>query len=171
MPKTKIGDVQPLTVEQIRERVQAAKDRRSEKQRQIADEIGALPSSRIAVAYARGQVDRDSAELMSWKCAYRHEYTDYDEVIRATKDKSTARGEATDAPIPDDWSTYLDHYDFAGPEAEALAKTLQDPSQCHPIWFREAMIAVRRSRLPLDELTYESVCTAITRWREEREVE
>lgn len=39
----------------------------------------------------------------------------------------------------------------------------------HPVWFKEAEIALRRYKLPLDELTYEKVRQAIDLWRLDQE--
>jgi hypothetical protein len=71
-------------------------------------------------------------------------------------------------PIPATWPQYLKKYMFKSPVATALAATLADPKRCHPTWFKEAEIAVRRKNLPLDDLTYEAIREAIEDWRDER---
>lgn len=136
---------------------------------QACDRIGAIYGSRTAHALVQGQIDADLAELIAFRASYRHEFTNYDELIRESKDRDFAREEmAPTRPIPDSWSVYLARYGFRGEVAEALAKTLQDPACCHPVWFTEAQIAVRRTGLDLDDLTYEDIREAISQWRDER---
>lgn len=136
------------------------------------DLIGAVHGSRTAHALVRGQIDADLAELRAYKAEYRHEHTDYDDLIRESGDRDDAR-EAMQptSPIPDAWPDWLDRYGFTGDVVEALAQTLKDPRHCHPVWFKEAEIAVRRAGVGLDELTYEKIRAAIAYWREQRTYE
>jgi hypothetical protein len=133
----------------------------------------------------QGEIDDDLAELIGWKVAHRHEYTDYDQRFsdeefyelrsigyspaEAREEmQGLARTLQQEEPIPATWPDYLAMYGFASHIATALAGVLKDPSRCHPVWFKEAEIAVRRGDLPLDGLTYEGIQQAIDQWRCER---
>src|ERR1043165_9216206 len=146
--------------------------------RERCDNIGIDPDGQTAKWLAQGEIDADLAELIGWKAAYRHEYTDYDERLNSkefynlrscgfspqeARDelRETARNLATEKPIPATWPEYLETYGFDSPIAKALASIFKEPERCHPIWFKEAQIAVRRLSLPLDGLTYEIVTEAI----------
>jgi len=42
---------------------------------------------------------------------------------------------------------------------------LKDPTESHPVWFKEAEITVQRAGLDLTNLTYEKIVDAIAYWR------
>ncbi len=168
-----------------------AKQRRAARQAEArrrfeeeCDQLGVDPSSRTAEWLRSGQISEDEAELIAFKTAYRHEYTDYDDQFdwldfhELRKEfgheeavqmmRQTARDLREEGPIPATWPEYLAFYRFESPIAQALARTLKDPRQCHPTWFKEAEIAVRRAGLPLDSLSYEIIRGAIADLRFER---
>jgi len=139
----------------------------------------------LARAIRAGRVDSDLGELIAFKARYRHCFTDYDsqydgydwdelkidygydgarEFLR-----EQAHDNKVEEPIPATWQEYLSKYRFAGPIAEALSKTLSNPVDCHPTWFKEAEIAIRRQPINLDQLTYFAIRDAIQQWREDRE--
>lgn len=135
-------------------------------------ELGIDPTSRTAKWLNRGHIDEDQARLIAFKTEFRHEYTNYDDLLDDGLERDLAREFAEPKPIPSDWNTYLATYSFPHPEvAEALAKVLKCPLQSHPIWFCEAVIAARRYELDLSSLTYEDVRYAIDTWRDERRME
>lgn len=82
--------------------------------------------------------------------------------------REEARSIMNERPIPGTWSKYLDYYGFSSHIAQAMAGILKDPHRCHPRWFKEAEIAVRRVKLPLDKLTYKAIARAISDWRDQR---
>lgn len=155
----------PISEEQARakrERMgEAAKAAYNNRMEIAADAIGALPDSWAARAYSRGELDFDEAELISFKTYYRHEHTNYDELIRETRDREWSRSEAREEPIPDTWQEYLEKYGFYSIEALFLSRTLRSAREAHPIWFKKAEIAVRKSELKLADLTYEGVADAV----------
>lgn len=168
-------DITPISEDEARENrnkmsatAKVTYSRRLEKARK---RIGAITGSRTARDLAFGNIDVDFAELISFRAKYRHEHTNYNVLIRKTKDKDFARQTMSGDSIPEDWRTYLERYGFHGEVAEALVRTLDDPCCCHPVWFKEAEIAVRREALDLGELTYESIQSAIFDWRDERHEE
>lgn len=55
-----------------------------------------------------------------------------------------------------------------GSSYHRLARTLKSPAACHPVWFKEAEIAVRHVGLGLGELDLEAIRAAILSWRAER---
>jgi hypothetical protein len=74
--------------------------------------------------------------------------------------------------IPGNWTEYLAKYSFPYPEiAERISQILQSPGRAHPVWFCEAILAVKRAQRPLDPLTYEVIRDAITEWRESRSLQ
>jgi hypothetical protein len=132
-----------------------------------------------------GDIDSDLAELIGFKARYRHEFTDYDQrfsnedfagLREAGYSPSEAREEMraearnflTQHAVPGTWPEYLDRYGFRSAVAQALVRVLAEPTRCHPVWFKEAEIAVRRQGLALDSLAYEAVKRAIDDWRRER---
>ncbi len=148
-------------------REQIAKDNLEHDQR--CDTVGIASGSRTASWLKLGYVDDDEAELIGFKTAYRHEYTDYDDLLERGYDGQMARDcKEEREPIPSTWQEYLDHYGFKSPEAQALASTLKDPLKCHAIWFKEAELAIKRGKLPLEGLTYAAIANAIADWRSER---
>lgn len=147
------------------------KSRKQLREERLA-ELGIDPSSRTAKWLTRGAIDEDQARLIAFKVEFRHERTNYDDLLDDGLERELAREFAEPKPIPSDWNTYLATYSFPHPEvAEALAKVLQCPTHSHPVWFCEAVIAIRRYELDLSSLTYESVRDAIHEWRDERQTE
>jgi hypothetical protein len=166
------------------EKAEAARRRRVRKRQSQADDLAEMgiydPSSRTARWYKKGEIDSYEAQLISFKTMYRHEHTDYETIIeqlhaeaRAARGmflnnlQHDAREIATEYPIPDSWESYLDTYDFPHPEiAFRLSQVLKSPQKSHPVWFCEAILAVKRTGL--ENLTYETVRQAVAKWREER---
>jgi hypothetical protein len=151
-------------------KLQLARERRVD---EVASRIGALPGSRIATAVMRGDVDAELGELIAFRASFRHEHTDYDELIRQSGDRDDARSSMVPTDAPQTWDEYLRVYEFGSAEAKALAATLRDPGEAHPCWFKEAeiavRIAVRTGRLALENLSYQAVAGAIRNWRSDRE--
>jgi hypothetical protein len=135
---------------------------------EAADEIGALPGSRTARDFCGGHLDEHEARLRAFIAEYRHEHTDYDALLRGGCDKESARALKRAGRRPTTWEDYLEAYGFCGPVAEALARALKDPRKAHPVWFCEAMLAVERAGLGLDNLSYDAVRRAVDAWRGER---
>jgi hypothetical protein len=165
--------VTPLTQEEAeasREKMsRAAKASYRDRYDRACERIGAIPGSRTAHALVQGRIDPDLAELIAFRAEYRHEHTDYDDLIRETGDRGLARDAMVPtSSIPDNWGAYLAYYGYDGEAAEALARTLKDPRRCHPVWFKEAEVAVRRAGLDLGGLTYDTIREAIDDWRGER---
>jgi hypothetical protein len=146
--------------------------------------LGLPPGSRTARLLDEGVVDEGLAELMGFKARYRHEFTNYDEYFddesfyelrslgyspqeAGEEMRSTARAQKQEDPLPATWPEYLEKYGFDSPVAKALAGVLQSTTNCHPTWFKEAEIAVRRAGLPLAGLTYETIKRVVARWRSE----
>jgi hypothetical protein len=156
-----------------RDEVEAASAERSEKAAEtrrineikVANEIGALPGSRTARAYSAGHLDKDTAEYLAFRASYRHNHTNYDKQYRFGLDRDEARFWMVDDPIPDTWDEYLATYGFASETAMKLSQVLQEPKKCHPVWFKEAEIAVRNL---VGELTYERIKSAIEAFRSRR---
>lgn len=156
----------------------AARRRRFENRCRRLNEAGISdPSSHTARWFLRNEIDAEEAQLIQFKAYYRHEHSDYDTLLTELRDSSEfgsvaseARDLATEQPIPHCWKEYLDKYDFPHPEVAAkLAAVLKDPRQAHPIWFCEAILAVKRSNADFTTLDYESIRYAIEQWRGERE--
>jgi hypothetical protein len=167
----------PLSPAQVGEKTairstaaRTAYDRRLEA---VAERIGAEPTGKLARNLASGRTDLDEnqAELIAFKARYRHEHTNYDELLRFGHDRDDAREWREEDERPGTWDEYLTNYGFDSVEAKAMAAVLKDPKQCHPTWFKEAEIALRRNGLDLGELTYERIRTAVMRWRDSREVD
>ncbi len=131
-------------------------------------EIGLGVRSRLAYQALYGDENPDDVELSAFKIAWRHEHTDYDQLLRSGVERDIARDIMQDSFSSDDWQKYLDHYGFASKVAEALANVLKSPRACHPTWLKEAEIAVRRAGLDLGSLTYEGISAAISNWRSQR---
>jgi hypothetical protein len=148
--------------------------------------IGIDPDGQTAEWLFSGQIDDDLAELIGWKARYRHHHTDYDQQFvdedfedllsyglspqeASDEIRSEARQFMRADPIPVTWPEYLEKYDFDSPVARALANVLSEPQRCHPNWFKEAEIVVRRCGLPLDALNFEVVRDAIDCWRRQRQ--
>jgi hypothetical protein len=156
---------------------EAARRRREQQQQAFRTRCCRLgiydPEGRTATALRRGYIDEDFAHLMAFKASYRHEHTDYDYCLQMYRDDADCRDAARDMarpePIPPTWPEYLDRYGFGGAVADALAGVLADPKKCHPVWFCEAMIAVRRAELDPTKLTYQAIREAIADWRFDRE--
>jgi hypothetical protein len=147
--------------------------------------LGVRLDGKLAEALRRGEVEEDLAELLAFKAKYRHGFTDYDKCFTddesdellyvgcspreiAEERRALARMTCQGEPIPATWPEFLEKYGFGSPVAKALAAILQDPHRCHPPWFKEAEIAVRRAGLHLDGLTYEKIRDAIDVWRRHR---
>jgi len=169
-----------------KEKARQAKIEKEKARRERCDNLGINPDGRTAKWLGRGDIDDDLAELIGFKTAYRHEYTDYDERFSGEEFyslrscgyspteareelRSTARNLKQEEPIPATWPEYLEMYEFNSPIAQALASVLKEPHRSHPIWFKEAEIAVHRLGLPLDNLSYDLIKQAIEQWRRERE--
>jgi hypothetical protein len=135
----------------------------------VADRIGAEPDGRLVRAVAAGRVDPDFAELIAFKAMYRHQHTDYDQLLNFGHERDDARSWLEEDAVPTTWENYLQEYGFNSKEAEAMASVLQDPQKCHPCWFKEAEIAIRG--LDLSALTYERIQSAVMHWRYSREVD
>lgn len=131
---------------------------------------GIDPDGRTARWLDEGDVDDDLAELIGFKTAYRHEHTDYDKRFddeeyhesrslgyspqEAREEmRATSRMTKQEDPIPATWPKYLEKYGFDSPAATTLVGVLKSTRDCHPIWFKEAEIAVRRTGLPLEGLS------------------
>lgn len=136
---------------------------------EAAEKIGALPGSRTARAVARGHIDEHVGRLRAFIAEFRHEHTDYDALLRGGHDKESARAHQRAERRPTTWADYLETYGFRGPAAEALARALRDPRKADPVWFREALIAVERAGLELDNLNYDAVRRALEAWRADRD--
>ena len=135
---------------------------------EAAAKIGALPSSRTARAFRCGRLDQFEAKLIAFMTRFRHEFTDYDALLRRC-DSDGARDFKQEHSRPEDWETYLDTYNFPEPElAEALSKVLKEPHRAHPVWFCGAILAIKRVGVSLDSLTYETIVEQIRRWQAER---
>jgi len=165
---------------------------RCEKEQHEIAKLGIDPFGMVAKWYREGEVDQFTAQLISFKTAYRHEFTDYDIRIeklmrqaRAEVEKSHLRGEdrrfeyemarddarlsAVEEPIPDNWNDYLRTYPFPNASAaKRLAEVLQEPTQAHPVWFCKACIAVTWAKLDLSCITYEEIVQAIADWRDDQ---
>lgn len=155
-------------------RVDADAQRRQRAASEFAERCNRLridPNGKTARWLRSGQIDEDEAALISSKIVYRHEDTDYDNLLRAGFDRGLARSMSSEvSPLPETWDEYLDRYGWTHNQiAQALAKVLKSPGQAHPIWFAEAVVAVKRAGLPLESLTYEAIRDAIDCWRIERE--
>ena len=137
--------------------------------REVSDRIGALATSRTTRAVAFGHIDEDLAELIAFKTRYRHEETTYDQLLHGGHEKESARILAEESDIPAGWEEYLDHYGFTSPQSIAMARVLKDPRSAHPVWFKEAEIALRRYEKSLDNLSYEVIRQAIDAWRSQSE--
>ena len=165
----------------------AAKRRRKDLRRQQLADVGIFdPNSRTARWYERGEIDEYEARLIQFKAEYRHGYTDYDERISAMRSEAMgldsqnkkgsleylredARAGTTEQPIPETWDEYLDTYEFPYPEiANRISQVLASSRKAHPVWFCEAILAVKRAECPLDALTCEVVRDAIADWRAKR---
>ncbi len=150
------------------------------------ERLGINPDSHFAELLDRGAIDEDLAELLDFMARYRHEHTDYEgqfdkedfqrlreydyspEEARAAMREDARMAMQEVGELPETWQEYVKKYRFRSAEARALARVLRSPQECHPRWFKEAEIAVRRARLPLDGLTYRSIVQAIEQWRRER---
>jgi hypothetical protein len=161
---------------------------RKEQQRiDRCEKLGIHPGGRTAELLQDGDIDDGLAELIGFKCKYRHEHSDYDQHFdesefhdlrsiglspqEAKKEmRATARMSKEEDPIPETWPEYLEKYGFDSPVATALPSVLKSARECYPIWFKEAEIAVRRAGLPLDSLNYSAIKQAVDKWRCERGV-
>jgi len=144
------------------------------------------PCSRTAQWFERGDIDAYEAQLIQFKAEYRHEHTDYDDRLAQLKENARqhqgevrrmllddasrdARECAVEDPVPTSWEEYLSIYSFPYPKtAEALAAALKSPTNAHPVWFCEAVLAVEQAKLDLDSLSYSAVRDAISDWRDAR---
>jgi hypothetical protein len=124
----------------------------------------------VTTWYAAGEIDEHEARLIAFKSCYRHRQTDYEDRLGSGQEREWARIDAEpNSPIPGNWDEYLVKYGFdEDPVADALAGILQNPQQAHPVWFCEAVEAVKWFGLSLECLTYEAICHAISCWRGER---
>ena len=167
--------------ERKRERKRAARRLR------LCYKLGVDPNGHAARMLFNREISPDEAELIGFKTRYRHRFTDYEQHFdnetfedllaswgspreAGEEMRQLARNRMQDSPIPATWPEYLNKYDFRSPIAEALALVLQDPTRCHPCWFKEAEIAVRRRRTPLIQLSYAIIKEAIEAWRQQRTI-
>ena len=173
VPRFRLGEITPVSSAEARARrevsSESAKRTYRGRMERAAAQIGALPTSRTAHAFAFGWIDEDAAEFIAFKTYYRHEQTDYDARIASGEPKEFARSDAAASKIPADWEDYLAEYGFDSSQARAMAKVLRAPQSAHPVWFKEAEIALRRYEVPLGFLSYERIREAVDRWRFERE--
>lgn len=154
------------------------------KHEERCERIGIAPKGRAASWLEDGEIDEDEAELIGFKTRYRHQFTDYDQhfenaalygpnenfdVFGSQEDiRQEARERMTESPIPSGWREYLQKYGFQSEIAAVLATVLADPTRCHPTWFKEAEIAVRRTGTPTADITYDAISEAIAKWRQLR---
>ena len=156
--------------------------------------LGILPESRTDFDLRSGIIDYDQAELIGFRNALRHQHSDYETLYNeedfqdavefemdcgasrfmareaaAARQRDFARSEMEEDPIPATWPKYLAKYGLTSPTAKALTGILQDPLKCHPRWFKEAEIAMRRYKVPLETATYDDIRGAMERWRAERD--
>lgn len=149
------------------------------------NKLGIDPDGRTANWLDAGCIDDDLAELIGFRTAFRHKHTDYDACFdpeefskwrsfgyspQETREEMRAEARTLMQPnsIPATWPEYLHKYEFDSPVAIALSRVLKSTTGCHPTWFKEAEIAVRRAGLPLDGLRYEAIKEAIGQWRDQR---
>ncbi len=90
-------------------------------------------------------------------------------IREANESRFTARMLKQEEPILATWPDFLEMDKFDSPIAKELASVLKEPQRSHPVWFKEAEIAVRRLGLPLDNLSYDLIKLAIDQWRRQRE--
>lgn len=152
-------------------RIQAALRRAESKEKENDRlwEMGIAPSGRTAMWLRHKNIDEYEARLIAFKATYRHEFTNYDQLLGAY-DRDEARASVEERIIPSNWLDYVASYPFPFPEvADVLSRVLKDPQQAHPVWFCEAILAVRWGGLALDNFTYAAIHDAITEWRSYRE--
>jgi Rad4 beta-hairpin domain 3 len=171
--------------QQIKKTAQRIKDAKEQQRAARCVKLGIDPDGHTAQRLNDGHIDEDLAELDGFKARYRHKHTNYDQCfddeeyhhlrsiglspqeIKAEM-RAQARMTKQDDPIPPTWRKYLKKYRFVSPVAKALASVLRSTDACHPAWFKEAEIAVRRAGLPLDSLSYNAIKQVIDQWRGER---
>jgi hypothetical protein len=162
----RIHKVYPMPIANVRIATKAqAKHRRfremvnkAYKSLYAADEIGPLPRSSLARAYRSGQIDPDLGELIVFKNKSQHDFTNYDELLKLGFTREEARiYRCEKQPRPQNWKEYLEPYGFDDPVSLALSGIILTPTRCHPVFFCELKIAVRRAGLDLVSLTRGSV--------------
>lgn len=154
------------------EKSKGTREKEKEKRKQKRDEetfrlsaLGIEKGTRTYQWLKSESIDENEATLIAFKATYRHRFTDYDELLQS-REREDAREDVHEKPNPDNWEKYLLTYDFPFPKiAETLAKVLQKPQSAHPVWFCEAILAVKRSEIPFEELTYTAISKAVSEWR------
>ncbi|MAX35776.1 MAG: hypothetical protein CME33_04310 [Gimesia sp.] len=168
---------------------QQREQKQREAERQELANLGIDPYGMVANWYQQGEIDRFEAQLISFKTAYRHKFTDYEDRLercmqqaQAIIEKKNLRGEhrqferemahddarssKIEDSIPDNWADYLAKYPFPYEMvAKHVAEVLEEPTKAHPVWFCEACIAVFWSDIDLNALTYKQITEAIHDWR------
>ena len=169
------------------EKLEQARRRREERRLGRLETAGIEnPNSYTAKWFERGEIDAFEAQLIQFKAEYRHLFTDYDSLVEQLRSEARqykgemrrmamedvqrdAREMCSEEPIPDKWEEYLATYGFPYPEiAKRLSQVLKSCEQAHPVWFCEAVLALKRSDHCLDNLTYEAIRDAIDQWRSHR---
>jgi len=169
------------------EKLEQARRRREERRLARLEAAGINdPNSYTAKWFERGEIDALEAQLIQFKVQYRHLFTDYDSVVEQLRSEARqykgeirkmamedvqrdAREMCSEEPIPDKWEEYLATYCFPFPEiALRLSQVLKSCEQAHPVWFCEAVLALKRTDQCLDDLTYEAIRDAIEDWRNDR---
>lgn len=185
-----------VATRRINERKRQRAERREEREywkaiAAAADEIGALPNSRIAEDYANGALDKYEASYLAFQTRYRHHFTDYDDQwnshevqqllddpenrdIEASCLRDELRYNLVEEPIPGNWADYLTKYGFDSEIAKALAAALAEPKQAHPVWFKRAEQAVARAidngkSIDLNTLTYGQIKKCLDNGRPPRQ--
>lgn len=150
-----------------REQAALRREKLKEQKNEHLVEMGVNPDGRTARWLQRGEIDEYEARLIAFKVNYRHDYTDYNDLLPTYGRE--ARELITEDSLPSSWAEYLNAYPFPFEDvAKALSQLLRSPQQAHPVWFCEAILAVKQSGMSLDGLTYQSICDAINEWRDVR---
>jgi ASCH domain len=110
----------------------------------------------------------DAAELRAFRVRYKARFKTGDFPPLSFEAKRAIRRDAAARGLSPQWALFMGRFGFQGEIAEALARSLETPTECHVGWFFEAMMSVRRADLDLSALSYEVIKTAIEDWREER---
>jgi len=148
--------------------------------------MSVVPNNNIHKALKSGIIDELQAELIGYKCRYRHEHTNYDDQyhdqlwdeLRSYMPFDDAKEEMRRIAHENKrdtfhsvnfnkWQVYLDFYDFNSKYAKHLTTILHEPSKCHPCWFKEAELAIKRHQsFPS---SYGQLKVVINQWREDRD--
>lgn len=151
--------------------------------------LGVDPDSRNGHWLKKGQVTDLHAQFIAFQTTYRHEFTNYDDVIQQYMEQArqeadglhgyerrelfddyrrTAREMAKERQPPaTSWDEYLGRYGFPYPEmAKKVAGVLRSPREAHPVWFCEAVFACVWA--DEDPKGYSDVVAHIAVWRDAR---